>query len=287
MIDPEGRLLPDFLVVGAMRGGTNFLGHALAGHPEVSIARSELHFFDVDERFRGGAAAYARYFQLAPGEKVCGERTPAYSDPTRPGIVPAIPDRIASMLPEVKLVWSLRDPVERAWSHHWHEVARGRAGDSFEDELEAQQKSGERRFPRYLERGLYADQIRAFRVHYPPDRMHVILAETLFARPAETLRALQAFLGVDPDWRQPEDGPARNSSREIARFRAIDRMVGGRGRTRLSRRVQRLNKRLFRVPRPEMARETRRRLEAFYRPYNEDLARLVGLDLAGWSGMQE
>jgi hypothetical protein len=247
MLDAEGRLLPDFLIVGAMRGGTNSLGHSLDEHPEIFIARGELHFFDVDERWRGGAGHYSSFFQLEAGQKICGERTPAYSDPSRPGVDPPIPKRIAALLPETRLVWSLRDPVERAWSQ----------------------------------------QVRAFRDHFPRERMHFILADRLFSCPEKSLRALYAFLGVNPDWRGQRVREVRNSSKRVARFGLLDRLVARRGRTRLGSRVQRLNKRLASTARPDIQPRTRARLAEFFRPHNEELAGMTGLDLAGWSGMQE
>ncbi len=295
MIDEQGRLLPDFLIVGAMRGGTNGLGHALAAHPEVSIAKGEIHFFDRDEQWRRGADHYATRFRLAGNQKVCGERTPAYSDPTRPGITPPIPERIAALLPDAKLIWSLRDPVERAWSHHWHEVDRGRSGDSFEDALVRQERSGERRHPLYLERGLYARQVRAFLEHFQPAQMHFILAESLFADRQETLRGVYRFLGVAPELpnaaacMDAADGAdvVRNSSKRVSRLGFLDRLVGRSGRTRFSRRVQRANKWFASVDRPAMLPETRERLLDFYRPFDEDLAKLTGLDLGVWGTHSE
>ena len=287
MLDLKGRLLPDFLIVGAMRGGTNALGHALAEHPELSIAKGELHFFDRDDAWRRGAEHYSTCFRLEGAQKLCGERTPAYSDTTRPGVSPPVQERIAALLPDAKLIWSLRDPVERAWSHHWHEVDRGRSGESFEDALARQARSGERRHPLYLERGLYARQIRAFLALYGRDRMHFVLAESLFARRQETVRGVCRFLGVDPGLVAAGDGPVHNSSKRVARLGFLDRLVGRRGRTRFSRRVQRANKWLASTERPAMLPETRMRLLDFYRPFNDDLAELTGLDLRGWGTASE
>jgi hypothetical protein len=138
----SARPLPDYLIVGTQRGGTTTLHHWLAAHPGVLPARltKGVHWFDTgfarseawyrshfpSRRVRDAAARRLGY------EPVVGEGSPYYM------FHPFAPTRIASVLPDPRLLVVLRDPVERAWSQYHHETARGFEDLPFEAALEAE-----------------------------------------------------------------------------------------------------------------------------------------------------
>ena len=104
--------LPNFLVIGAQRGGTTLLHRVLDRHPEVYVPqrRKEVHFFDW--YYDRGADWYAGFFpcEQADEYRAVGEVTPDYLfDPHAPG-------RIRAVLPHCRFVASLRDPIQRAFS---------------------------------------------------------------------------------------------------------------------------------------------------------------------------
>lgn len=110
--------LRNFLIVGAMRCGTTFLAHCLGAHPDIYIPRAkEIHYFDV--HFEKGPEWYKRKFSGAKKEHAVGEATQSYM------YLDYVPPRIASLLPDARLIAILRNPVDRAYSHYWFHRALG------------------------------------------------------------------------------------------------------------------------------------------------------------------
>jgi hypothetical protein len=209
---------PDFLIIGAQKAGTTSLHAYLAAHPEVSASTvKEVHYFDLS--YHRGRAWYRAHFKpLRPGQTLAGETSPYYL------YHPLVPGRVAADLPAAKLIAVLRDPVDRAFSHHNHEVTLGFEQLSFEAALECEGKrlAGERERlmadPRlnsfahqhhsYLDRGRYAEQLENWYAVTDTDRVLVLSSEELFEEPAATLARAQEFLELEPHL--PADLSARN-----------------------------------------------------------------------------
>src|SRR5438874_12720259 len=107
--------LPDFLIGGAARSGTTWLYSALDRHPTGYMAKPIKHepkLFLVDDLYRKGLAHYARtWFADVPQSHVAGEKSTDYLESA------AAAERIARDLPQVRLIFILRDPVDRAYSN--------------------------------------------------------------------------------------------------------------------------------------------------------------------------
>ena len=117
--------LPNFLIIGAQRCGTTTLYNQLVSHPDISPATTkELHYFDIN--FSKGIQWYKEQFN---DERIIGEASPYYI------FHPLCPKRIFDIIPEVKIIVLLRNPVERAYSHYWHEIRLGKENLSFEDAI--------------------------------------------------------------------------------------------------------------------------------------------------------
>jgi lipopolysaccharide transport system ATP-binding protein len=182
--------LPDFVVIGTQKGGTSFFYRLLTEHPLVrGAAAKELHFFD--NKFAEGVGWYRRCF--SKGEHVDGHRT--ITGEASPSYLfdPQVPERMARIVPEARLIALLRNPVDRAYSHYQMELRRGKEARSFEDATQEEMTSveGERNtvdVPHaYLRRGLYAEQLERFSFFANRDRLLVIKSENLFARRLEVL----------------------------------------------------------------------------------------------------
>ncbi|HET8640542.1 MAG TPA: sulfotransferase domain-containing protein, partial [Pseudonocardiaceae bacterium] len=146
----DGRLRPGFLIVGAQRCGTTSLFKTLSQHPAVlpAVFHKGVHYFDTG--YHHGLAWYLGHFPTVRAAEavrrqhgvpaVTGESSPYYM------FHPLAPQRIAADLPGVRLLVLLRDPVERAYSAHAHELARGYETEAFETalELEPARVAGER-----------------------------------------------------------------------------------------------------------------------------------------------
>lgn len=236
------RPLPDFLIVGAAKAGTTSLHAYLSEHPAVgSPIRKEIHYFDLN--LHRGDGWYRSHFP-ADGTAITGESTPYYL------FHPLVPERVAATLPEVRVIVLLRDPIDRAFSQHNHEVASGHESLPFEQALEreAERLAGEverlradpdhRSFAHqhfsYQARGRYAEQLERWFTHLDRDRFLIIRSEDLFADPAAELAAAQRFLGLDVVL------PANLTARNARSYAPIDPAL----RARLVKRFQPENERL-------------------------------------------
>jgi hypothetical protein len=252
----DRRLLPTFLVVGAQRAGTTSLHRALVAHPAIVAPNLHkgVHYFDVAHA--NGLRWYRAHFPLEGVARArAGHQLQAFESSGYYMHHPLAPGRIAADLPEVRLVAMLRDPVERAHSAHRHELDRGFEHLGFEEalELEPSRLAGEidrmivdpayvshaHRHQAYVQRGQYVEQLRVLFDLFGRDRVHVVWSEDFFERPEETFAGVLEFL------RLPVSLP-----------RVFDRW----------------NAR----PRGTMPEATRRLLEAHFRPYDDDLALVLG-----------
>jgi hypothetical protein len=203
--------LPGIVIAGAMRAGTTTLFSLLAGHPQVAAAfRKEVHYFDL--HFHRGPAWYRHQFRrpgaAAHGRAIGVESSPYYM------FDPRVPARMAAIMPDVKLVYLLRDPVERAFSHYCKNVRDDREPLSFAAALAAEDErlageeermlddptylSGLHQYYSYAARGRYAEQLIRWRRHFPATQMLVVDAARLFTSPGEVLAELLAFAGLEP-----------------------------------------------------------------------------------------
>lgn len=209
------RMSPDFLIVGAQRCGTTSMFKTLAQHPGFArpFLRKGIHYFDV--AYDRGPRWYRGHFPISatsrlrrrggPGP-ITGESSPYYS------FHPTAADRIAADLPGIKLIMLLRDPVERAYSAHSHELARGYETEPFERavELEAERIAGERermiadpsydsfdlQHHAYVSRGRYIEQLRRLEAAVGRDRLLVLDSDEFFQTPEPVFERVLEFLGL-------------------------------------------------------------------------------------------
>ncbi len=250
------------MILGAEKGGTSFLYRSLCEHPLVGTASDkELHFFDTPKWTNRGLGWYRAQFPSSTRkdgrETITGEASPYYL------FHPLAPHRTSMTVPNAKLIASLRNPVDRAYSAYHHRVRAGDEDLGFEEALEAEQErtSGEleRMFSdetyhgrpyakfSYLARGIYVEQLERWHEHFDPERLLVLKSEDLFADATGGLRRVHEFLGL------PEhdlDVAATAPRRKKPRYQP-------------------------------MAAQTRERLEKYFEPYNRKLYDYLGVDF-GW-----
>ena len=201
--------LPDFIIGGAPRAGTTWLHHALDRHPDVFLAKPvtpEPKFFLVDQLYAKGIDHYSStWFADVGPEVVAGEKSTDYLESA-----PAAA-RIARHLPGVKLVFILRDPVERAFSNYLWTKMNGLEHESFETALALEDRR-ERELPErwrfarpfsYFSRGLYADLLAEYLKRFPREQLLVLRFEDILSQPTELIGRLQRFIGVAE---RPQDG---------------------------------------------------------------------------------
>nr|WP_237417925.1 sulfotransferase domain-containing protein [Actinomadura rayongensis] len=207
-------------MVGTQRGGTTSLFRALAPHPSVVPPNFHkgVHYFDVN--YPRGLGWYRGHFPLRPiaGRPDGAARPLAFESAGYYMHHPLAAERIAADLPGVKLIALLRDPVERAYSAHKHELARGFETEPFERalDLEPERLAGEverikadpayvshsHRHHSYIDRGQYAEQIERLYALFGRERVLVTFAEDFFSEPEAVYDRILDFLDL-PRWRPP------------------------------------------------------------------------------------
>jgi hypothetical protein len=188
LLGPRTTRLPNFIVIGAMKSGTTSLFHYLQAHPQVFMSPlKEVDFFAEGGNWSRGLDWYRRQFDGAGPEAVAiGEASTSYSKyPEYEGV----PERIAATLPDVRLIYVVRDPVERIRSHYQHRSLVGAEREPLEAAV--------LRDPRYVDCSRYAFQIEQYLKVFPRERLLTVSSEELRSRRGETIRRIYGFLGVD------------------------------------------------------------------------------------------
>ena len=210
------RMLPGFLIVGAQRCGTTSMYRTLSQHPAVlkAVLHKGVHYFDTG--YDHGLPWYQGHFplraQAAWARRATGEIPLTFESSPYYMFHPLAAQRISRDLPGVKLVVLVRDPVERAYSAHAHELARGYETEPFERalSLEDQRLAGEaerivsqpgylshsHQHHGYLTRGLYADQLERLSEQVGRARVHVVDSGQFFTDPEPVYDGVLDFLGL-------------------------------------------------------------------------------------------
>ena len=189
--------LPDFLGIGAQKAGTTWLHEQLRAHPAIHLpARKELHYFD--DNFHRPLRWYAAHFADA-GARRAGEITPAYAilDDARLAYV-------AAVMPRVRAIFLMRDPVERAWSQAVMTLVEQAAREP--STVTEAEFTSFLRSPAVRLRGGFTRTIDAWHRHFPKDQLLLGFHDELRADPEALLARVTDFLGVDPLPRDPLRG---------------------------------------------------------------------------------
>ena len=276
-------MLPNLLVIGAAKCGTTSLHNYLDEHPEIAMsAEKELNFF-VPEKSGGRSVEwYERQFD--EGAPVRGESSPAYAaHPFYPGP----PARIRALIPDVRLVYLVRDPIERTVSHWLHRATTHPELPSFEETLDSEHGEW------ILGLSRYWLQLEQYLAHFPAEQILVVDSDDLRHRRDETLARIFRFVGVDPDFRSagferehlPMARPIRRTGAGHAVLGGLHRSLGAERTGALLARTPTVLKTPFRrtVERPAVSAAARARLESELREDVERLRAHTGQAFGGWS----
>lgn len=305
----EAARRPSFIIGGAAKSGTTTLHHLLDQLPGIFIPPDELYLFAIDDieqhpdffvgpdgswvtrDFDANRAEYLEWYgswyRSAPEGALLGEDSTSYLASN------GAAQRIRRELPDVKLIFLLRDPAMRTYSQYWHDLRVGRAVEKFEGTL--------RHAPGTLiQRSLYREQVARYVDRFPARQLKFLLFEDLVADPLVVLREVLAFLELDV----PGDLRAtahRNPARvprsvtlqlwrnRLVRDRVASRFLGhlpgssaptGMGERLVRGRWARLMFRHDRRP-PPMRPSTHRFLDHLFAHENDGLDDLIGRDVRG------
>jgi hypothetical protein len=277
--------LPNFLIIGAMKGGTTSLWHYVRTHPLVFMPQEkEPHFFSDRNVWGKGVSWYRELFADAPQTaQALGEASTSYSKhPEFPGV----PERIATVLPDARLIYVIRHPIDRMRSQYLHHIAKGHEHDTVDQALVSK--------PTYLNNSLYAMQIARYLEHFDRRQLLVLTSEALRADRIASLRRVFEFLEVDAGWVPPtvdqeffrtdQRRKVRRGTHRLRRLpgvHSVGKFVPSNVKTRAIKNSKLLTKR-FEEGEAVINGDLRRRLEAALVDDVRQLRAYLGPDFDGW-----
>jgi hypothetical protein len=276
--------LPNFLILGAQKSGTSSLHAALSHHPQVFMSHpKEIIFFNDDDNYQRGLKWYSSFFNKWGEEKVAGESTPSYLWDER------VPSRIKQVLPKAKFIVLLRNPIERAYSAYWFAFIGGNETLSFEEGLamesvRAKQGDKIKGYSSYVDRGIYAQQLKRYFKLFPVSQFLFIITEEYKENPTNTLKKVTEFLEIEcsEEFLNGVKSESKNISR-IPRSYTFHKCVPflRRNFNLGARIVRRLNLKTGKYP--PMAPETRVKLSEQFSESIIELENLIGRSLDIWN----
>jgi len=183
-------MLPSFLIIGAMKSATTTLFRDLGLNPAIFVPEDkEPNALASDHVLTDeGRTAYAALFRRAAEGQLCGEASTSYTKHPEYGDVPGRALRVLGN--EVKLIYLVRDPVDRVISHHHHDYAYGRASRDIDAHVRTE--------PRYLNVSRYMWQLDAWLQRFDRDQIHVLRFEDFVIDRRASVDSVSRFLGVAP-----------------------------------------------------------------------------------------
>ncbi len=271
------RMLPSFLIIGGAKSGTTSLFAYLIEHPNIIPGSTKGGFFFS---FLGNntTSFYRSHFPIKRKNLITCEATGGYF------VHPLIPARVHKLLPLVKLIVVLRNPVERAYSEFHYRVMIGeQITENFEDVIKSELKRIEigKNNPElkientnyhqfsfsHLRHGLYAQHIERWLKFFPKEQLLILHAKDLYNNLDNIVAETFDFLNL-PKY-QIESRIEKNKIDKI-------RPLGGRQRN-IYKNIDSKTRTLFNVQNyPEMKSKTRKLLQDFFRPHNEKLFEMIG-----------
>lgn len=287
---------PNLFIVGAPKAGTSSLYVYLANIPGIFMSKvKEPNYFSRKTIPDHGLvkpirdkSKYLGLFKKVKDEKIIGEASPSYlSDPEAPKL-------IHDIIPDAKIITSLRDPVERTFSFYLNLVRIGRMKGSFHEELQKSLKhvKAYNQISLRLETGLYAEDIQRYLDIFGSTQVKILIFEEFVKDPKKTLNEILSFLKIDYELDDFEGeaynkfGVARGPIsqfllRDMRLRRVVEKIVPPSGR-----RVLREKLLLKNEEKPKMNQEDRKTLIQFYREDGIKLQKILGKKLP-WKNFLE
>ncbi len=280
-------MLPTFLVIGAMKSGTTSLYRYLQAHPDVYMSEEkELNFFTGGQNWERGVAWYKARFEKAGSATAIGEASTNY---TKYPQFPGVPERIAGLLPDVRLIYIIRNPIERVRSAYLHAVIKGNDPRPIEQAIQES--------PQYVDTSRYAMQIDRYMEYVPREQLLILMTDDLQAKRDQTMQQVFRFIGVEDGWQNPNldreyHQTAQKARRPRALVTAARRLPGYQAVVSASRRRypalwrrgrELMTRTIVDQDVAEISAEAREQLQEMLRDDVRRLRTYLGEDFHGWS----
>ena len=281
----ESYHLPNLIVIGAMKCATTSLHYYLGLHPEIFMSQEkELNFFLRQGNWHKGIEWYRSHF--VGDAKIYGESSPNYANyPFSQGVQ----ERIHRLVPEAKVIYVVRDPIERILSHYVHQYAVGREQRPLSEALADLGDNP------YVCRSRYAMQVEPYLRSFPEAHVLIITQEDLYRQREETLKSVFRFLEVDDSFYCEEFSLIKHPSRGKRRrrhgtawFDSLSEHILERVPHTTGQNLGHLLSLSFshKVERPQLDETLRQRLINFLEDDVNRFRQLTGYDVESWSTEQ-
>lgn len=197
----------NFVIIGAQKSGTTSLAYQLSCHPKIVFSQEkEPHFFSKNKDWKQSLDEYHGLFSPA-GDSLYGEASTTYT------FFPDFGDvahRLYEYNPAIKLIYVMRQPVERVFSQYRHELLRGSKIPGLTQTVLSD--------PRYVNRSRYGMQLQPYLDQFPREQILLLIFEEFISDPVATHKKIASFLGVDfAEFPDQVDTDARNVSSKIGK----------------------------------------------------------------------
>lgn len=197
-------MLPNFIIVGAAKSGTTSLYHYLSEHPDVYMSEpKEVNYFSQEEITKqklfyrdlrvSSLSEYKKLFEGTESVKAIGEGSVSYL------FYPETPKKIYDLLPNVKIIILLRNPIERGFSHYLMDYRLGLVDLSYDEIVRKESKHAllNLYFQQYVELGLYYEQVKRYQDLFGKEQVKIYLMDDLKKDTRAVIDDLYSFLGID------------------------------------------------------------------------------------------
>jgi hypothetical protein len=278
--------LPNLIIIGGLKCGTTSIHHYLGLHPQIQMSKpKELNFFVEELNWDLGLDWYGGRFDERFA--VRGESSPHYTSLPQFGGVAA---RIHRHVPEAKLIYMVRDPIDRILSHWRHATGAGYEARSMEEVLSRDDQT-------YVTRSRYWMQLQPYLELFPRDRIEVITQEELQGDREGTMRKAFDYAGVDASFtsEQFDREWEKSTAKESDQYQLMERLIKLPGFRSLDRNFDRLPERLRWMvekvvhdpnappaPKPELPDSIRERLASHFAEDVAALQEFAGREFTAW-----
>lgn len=280
-LDEPGVNKPDYLVVGAAKSATTWITERLRVHPSVFMPGGENHYFsNAYDYVSVLSPAYLENFAQAKPGQIIGENSNSY------WVDPGAPARIADALPNAKIIISLRNPIDRAYSEYCMHYRTGRVSDDVAAYLDPERTQK----PVFIQTSMFFTLLQRYQAYFTQNNIHLVFQDDLKTDPAGVLQGLHRFLGVEPMELDAAQGGKVNAGehsflpRGVRRFvnhTKVGRVMAGAAKATGTNQllIRLMGKKIEYPPLPDGLRQ---KMAEYFRPEIEQLSAYANRPLDTW-----
>ena len=180
----------NFFLAGCQKTGSTWLYECFKEHPEICVpTKDAIHYFTINH-FEG-LEWYNKWFEPKPSEKIICDTTPSYIRD------PYTAQRIYDYNPEAKLLFVLRNPIERSFSHYWHQKRKGKVNYNFDAPLHYNDVGNYDMYNMWINSSMYYSQLKSYFEIFNNNQLKVLLFDDLKEDSNKFLEEIFQFMGVE------------------------------------------------------------------------------------------